>query len=64
MGSAKTGVGEGGEGVGRLNVLSRCVGRRRCGAWAGRGVARAGGRGGVGVRGRIGMGAEVMGRVK
>ena len=64
MGSAKAGVGEGMEGVGRLIVLSQCVGRRRCGAWDGRGVAWAGGRGGAGVRGRLGMGIEVTGMVK
>ena len=64
MGGANTSVGGGMEGMGRLLVPSQGVGRRRCEVRVGRGVARAGGRGGVGVRGRIGMGAEVMGRVK
>ena len=50
--------------MGRLLVPSQGVGRRRCEVRVGRGVARAGGRGGVGVRGRVGMGAEMMGMVK
>ena len=64
MGYFNISVGEGGAGMGRLLVSSRCVEQGRCGVRVGRGVAWAGGRGGVGVRGRVGMGAEMMGMIK